>query len=90
MHNFPLYFGKELYMFQTNLLSIVRSLNTVFTATGICHTSYGDCLLARSGWNWSSILTTLRKALQLGHGRRKAVRKCPETTYPHLLQMQQK
>ena len=26
-----LYFGKELYMFQTNLLSIIRSLNT---ATG--------------------------------------------------------
>ena len=31
-------FGKELYMFQTDLLSIIRSLNTVFTATGICHT----------------------------------------------------
>jgi len=37
-------------MFQTDLLSIIRSLNTVFTATGICHTSYVDCLLARSGW----------------------------------------
>jgi hypothetical protein len=37
-------------MFRTDLLSIVRSLNTVFTATGICHTSYVDCLLARSGW----------------------------------------
>ena len=33
-----LYFAKELYMFQTDLLPIVRSLNTVFTATGICHT----------------------------------------------------
>jgi len=33
-------FGKELYMFQTDLLSIIRSLNTVFTAIGICHTSY--------------------------------------------------
>jgi len=33
-----LYFGKELYMFQTDLLSIIRSLNTVFTATGLCHT----------------------------------------------------
>jgi len=25
-----------------HLLSIIRSLNTVFTATGICHTSYVD------------------------------------------------
>jgi len=25
-------------------------LNTVFTATGICHASYVDCLLARSRW----------------------------------------
>ena len=41
-----LYFGKELYMFRTDLLSIIRSLDTVFTATGICHTSYVDCLLA--------------------------------------------
>jgi len=38
-------------MFRTDLLSIIRSLNTVFTATGICHTSYVGCLLARSGWN---------------------------------------
>jgi len=37
---------KELYMFRTDLLSIIRSLNTVFTATGICHTSYVDYLLA--------------------------------------------
>ena len=37
---------KELYMFRTDLLSIIRSLNTVFTAIGICHTSYVDCLLA--------------------------------------------
>jgi len=29
--------GKELYMFRTDLLSIIRSLNTVFTAIGICH-----------------------------------------------------
>jgi len=31
------FFGKELYMFRTDLLSIIRSLNTVFTAVGICH-----------------------------------------------------
>ena len=33
--------------FRRDLLSIIRSLNTVFTATDICH-SYVDCLLARS------------------------------------------
>jgi len=49
MHYFSTLFGKELYMFRTDLLSIIRSLNIVFTAIGICHTSYVDCLLARSG-----------------------------------------
>ena len=43
-------------MFRTDLLSIIRSLDTVFT-TGICHTSYVACLLARS--EWSSIPTSL-------------------------------
>jgi hypothetical protein len=33
-------------MFRTDLLSIIRSLNSVITASGICHTSYVDCLLA--------------------------------------------
>jgi len=51
MHCFWTLFGKELYMFRTDLLSIIRSLNTVFTATGICHTGYVVCLQARSGWN---------------------------------------
>jgi len=40
MHYFSTLFGKELYMFRTDLLFIIRSLNTVFTATGIYHTSY--------------------------------------------------
>ena len=35
---------KQLYMFPTDLLSIIRSLDTVFTATGICRTGYVDCL----------------------------------------------
>jgi len=35
-------FGKELYMFRTDLLSIIRSLDTVFTATGICHTTCSE------------------------------------------------
>jgi len=39
-------------MFRTDLLSIIRSLNTVFTAIGICHTSYAGCLLARSVPSW--------------------------------------
>jgi hypothetical protein len=43
-----IYCGKELYMFRTDLLSIIRSLTTVFKAIGICHTSYIDCLIATS------------------------------------------
>jgi hypothetical protein len=49
MHYFSTLCGKELYVFRTDLLLIIRSLNTVFTAIGICHTSYVACLLARSG-----------------------------------------
>jgi len=47
-------------MFRTDLLSIIRSLNIVFTAIGICHTSYVDSLLARSGWtiNMTSMTNT--------------------------------
>jgi len=37
MHYFSTLFGKELYVFQTDLLSIIRSFNTVYTAIGICH-----------------------------------------------------
>jgi len=33
--------------------------STVYTAIGIYHTDYADCLLAGSGWNWSSILIPL-------------------------------
>ena len=46
-----IYFGEDLYMFRTDLPSIIRSLNTVFTAIVICHTSYVDCLLADSQHN---------------------------------------
>jgi len=51
MQYLPALFGKELYMFQTDLLSIIRSCCTVFTAIGICRASYVACLLARSEWN---------------------------------------
>ena len=44
-YNHEDYFGKELHMFRTDLLPIIRNLDTVFTATGICHTIYVDCLL---------------------------------------------
>jgi len=37
-------------MFPTDLLSVIRSFKTVYTAIGICHASYVDFLLARSGW----------------------------------------
>jgi len=33
-------------MFRTDILSIIKSLNTVYTAIGICHFSYVECLLA--------------------------------------------
>ena len=53
MHYFSTLFRKDLFMFRTDLLSIIRSLNSVYTAIDICHASYVDCLLARS------ILTSL-------------------------------
>jgi len=51
MHYFSTLFGKELYVFRTDLLSIIRSLNTAFTEIVIYHTSYVACVLAMSGWN---------------------------------------
>ena len=42
MHYFSALFGKELYTFRTDLLSIIWSLNTVFTATSICR-YVADC-----------------------------------------------
>jgi uncharacterized metal-binding protein len=35
-------------MFRTDLLPLIRSLNTVYTEKGICHKGYVDCLLATS------------------------------------------
>ena len=42
-------FDKKPCIFWTDLVSIIRSLNTVYAAVGICHASYIDCLLSRSG-----------------------------------------
>jgi len=50
-----IYFDKVLFMFGTDLQSIIRRFNTVYTTIAIFHASYVDCLLARSGW----ILTSL-------------------------------
>jgi hypothetical protein len=55
-----IYFGNELCMFWTDLLSIIRSLYTVFTAIGICHTSYVDRLLADSDKRPIAVNTVLR------------------------------
>jgi hypothetical protein len=44
--NFILIYNSTCFR-QTDLLSIIRSLDTVFTEIGICHTIYVDCLLAR-------------------------------------------
>ena len=45
MHYFSnLFWLKKHYKFQPDLLSIIRSLNTVYTAIGISHASYvGVC-----------------------------------------------
>jgi len=43
-------------MFRTDLLSVIRSLNTVCTVIGICHAIYVDCLLAKSEWNCSILI----------------------------------
>jgi len=61
MQYFSALFGKELYMLRTDLPSIIRSLNTVYTAIGICHTSYVACVLVRSGWNFSSLPNKVEK-----------------------------
>ena len=45
-----IYFGTELYRFRADLLSIIRSLNIVYTATGICQASCVHRVLAGSGW----------------------------------------
>jgi hypothetical protein len=50
-------------MFRTDLLSIIRSLKTVFTASGVCDTSYVDWLTARSGWNVKKVILYVENAV---------------------------
>jgi hypothetical protein len=65
MHYFSALLGKELYMFRTDLLSIIRSPNTVLTANGICHASYVDCLLADSQHNIPFVVNTVLRLLMM-------------------------
>jgi len=53
MHYFSNLFGKELCIFRADLLSIIRSLNTLFTATGVCRTSYVDCSVNITSRNYT-------------------------------------
>jgi hypothetical protein len=48
-------FDKEFYIFRTDLMSIIRSLNIVYAAIGICHASYVDCLLANEMHYFSNL-----------------------------------
>jgi len=52
-------------MYQTDLPSVIRSLNTAFTAVGICHTSYVDCLLTDSQHNWYANKAIKRRGIGL-------------------------
>jgi len=62
-------------MFWRDLLSIIRSLNTVFTIIGICHTSYVDCLLADSRHNqYDKITFAVNTVLRLLMMDSKSVR----------------
>jgi len=56
MQSFSTLFGKELYMFRRDLLSIIRSLNTVFTAIGICHTEIWKMGKITSVYTYTGVL----------------------------------
>ena len=45
-------------MFRTDLLSVIRSVNTVFTVIGICHTSYVNCQLVMLGRHQHTVNVT--------------------------------
>jgi len=65
MHCFSTLFGKDLNMFRTDLLSIMRSLNSVFTAIGICHTSYVACLLVWLVWQIPIAVNTVLRLFMM-------------------------
>jgi hypothetical protein len=47
MHYFSNLFDKQLYMFRTDLLSIISSLDTIFTASAICDTTTTEKQIGR-------------------------------------------
>jgi len=51
-------------MFQTGFLSIIRSLVLYTQQQVYVIRVYADCLLAGSGWNYSSILIPLTSSQQ--------------------------
>jgi hypothetical protein len=51
-----IYFDKELYMFRTDLLSIIRSRNTVHTAVGICHAEMLKIGKITGVYTWYSVV----------------------------------
>ena len=67
MHYFSTLYGKGLNMFRTDLLSIIGSLNTVFTAIGICHNSYVACLLVWLVWQITIAVNTVLKLLMMNN-----------------------
>jgi hypothetical protein len=54
-----IYFGKELYMFRTDLVSIIRSLNTIYTAIGICHAEILKVGKITSVYTWVRQMKTI-------------------------------
>jgi len=52
-------------MFRTDLLSIIRSLNTVFTAIGICHTSYTSRQATWRVWRIPIAVNTVLRLLMM-------------------------
>jgi len=64
MHHFSTLFWYRTVHVSDRLLSIISSLNTVFTVTGICRTGYVGCLLARLTWNCA--VNTVLRLLMMG------------------------
>jgi hypothetical protein len=63
---FQLYFDIQLYMFRTDWLSIIRSLDTAFTVIGMCRTGYIDCLLwvqFQDSWWWTISQSETRRVV---------------------------
>jgi len=69
MHYFSHLFDKLLYKFWTVHCPSSGVSQLRIQAIGICHASSVGCLLAWSGWNCNSILTTLTDNQQNKHDK---------------------